>query len=187
MKVVRATLERLSPYSQSKHHNTPYLTDELYGAYEQRTWRSRLHVDSDGKVFIPPMALKNSISECALFKSEKIPGKGNAKWTKHFEAGILVTEGIDTGLLAADVKGEWLFLNADGRRGGGKRVMRCMPVIPHWKGATEYYLLDEIITKEVFERNLEWAGQIIGIGRFRPRKNGFYGRYKIVELEWKIA
>jgi len=43
-----------------------------------------------------------------------------------------------------------------------------------------FYILDEIITKEVFERTLTMAGQFIGIGRFRPQNNGFYGRFEVV-------
>ena len=53
-------------------------------------WRERLHVNSDGYVFIPPMAFKNCISEIAKYRSDKIPGKRNATYTKHFESGVLV-------------------------------------------------------------------------------------------------
>jgi hypothetical protein len=32
----------------------------------------------------------------------------------------------------------------------------------------------------VFEHHLHEAGKFIGIGRFRPRNNGFYGRFDVL-------
>ena len=61
-------------------------------AYERRTWRNRMHVNEDGFVFIPPMALKNCLAQVAQHLSETVPGKGKATFTKHFKAGILVTD-----------------------------------------------------------------------------------------------
>jgi hypothetical protein len=44
--------------------------------------------------------------------------------------------------------------------------------------------LDETITEEVFKLHLEESGKFIGIGRFRPQNNGFYGRFKVNEIVW---
>ena len=33
--------------------------------------------------------------------------------------------------------------------------------------------------------HLKEAGQFIGLGRFRPRKNGYYGRFEIVSIAWE--
>jgi hypothetical protein len=46
-------------------------------------------------------------------------------------------------------------------------------------------ILDEIVNPEVFREHLKWAGQIIGIGRFRPRNNGYYGRFKVEDVKWQ--
>jgi hypothetical protein len=43
---------------------------------------------------------------------------------------------------------------------------------------------DDMLTKDVFRYHLEQAGTFIGIGRFRPRNNGFYGRFRLAEMEW---
>jgi hypothetical protein len=45
-------------------------------------------------------------------------------------------------------------------------------------------VLDETVTEEVFRNVLEQAGAFIGIGRFRPRNNGFYGRFKVEAIAW---
>lgn len=187
MKIATATLKSVSPYSQSKHYLTEKLSKESPKDYEVRTWRDRLHTDKDGNVFIPPMAFKNCLSECAKFLSIRIPGKGQATYTKHFEAGVLVTEPLVLPIKKADVDGEWLFVPSDGKRGGGTRVDKCFPIIQEWEGTVNFMILDQTITKDVFEQVLVDAGRFIGIGRFRPRNNGFYGRFDVSKLVWSDA
>ena len=184
MKIVTAILKSLSPYSQSRFAQVPKLDKERPDDYEARTWRERCHFNTEGRVFIPPMAFKNCLSEAAKYLGIQIPGKGKATFTKHFEAGVLVTEGLVLPETRETVQGEWLFLPADGKRGSGKRVMKCYPVIPAWEGPVQFYILDDTITPEVFRYHLEQAGQFIGIGRFRPRNNGYYGRFIVQDVAW---
>lgn len=185
MKTARATLTSVSPYSQSKRIRTPKDAKETHEDHEERTWRERLHVNKQGKVFIPPMAFKNCLAEAAKYQSKKIPGKGNATYTKHIEAGVLVTEPLVLDVAQEEVEGEWLFVPSDGRRGGSKRVDKCFPVIPEWSGTVEFLIFDELVTKTVFTEFLEEAGKFIGIGRFRPRNNGYYGRFEVEGVSWK--
>jgi hypothetical protein len=184
MRVATAELESLSPYGQSKFYETPKLSKESSADYEERTWRDRLHTDEQQRVVIPPMAFKNCLSEVAKFLSVQIPGKGKSTYTKHFEAGIIVTEGLTLPIKKNEVPGTWLFVPADGKRGGGKRVKKCFPVIQSWKGAVTFHVLDDTITPEVFEQHLKEAGNFIGIGFFRPRNNGYYGRFKVNKVSW---
>jgi hypothetical protein len=152
----------------------------------QRTWRQHLHVDQDGIVFIPPNGLKNALSESAKFQSIPVPGRGKASYTKNFEAGVLVAKPVVLGIKANDVQYEKLFLPSDGRRGGGKRVWKYYPLIERWSGDAEFLIVDDTVlqksvvdpSRTVFEIVLEGAGSYIGLGRFRPRNNGFYGRFE---------
>ena len=185
MKTATVTLKSTTPYSQSRHYTTPELEKENKRDYEARTWRDRLHVNEDGFVYIPPMSFKNCLAEAAKFLGKQIPGKGKSTYTKHFEAGTLVTEPVVLPVKKEEVEGEWLFVPSDGIRGSGKRVDKCFPVIRHWGGKVTFYIIDETITKEVFMDHLRDAGSLIGIGRFRPRNNGFYGRFEIVDLDWR--
>lgn len=184
MKTATATLKSVSPYSQSRHYQSEKLAKESPKDYEARTWRERMHSNEDGNVFIPPMSFKNCLSEIAKYLGMQIPGKGKSTYTKHIEAGILVTDPLVLPEKAADVKGEWLFVPADGRRGSGKRVEKCFPVVPTWRGDVTFYVMDETVTQDVFRHHLEQAGAFIGIGRFRPRNNGYYGRFTVEGLKW---
>ena len=185
VKTAICELESISPYSQSKFYETEKLPKERPDDYEARTWRDRLHITDDGHVFIPPMAFKNCLSAVAKYLSIQIPGKGKATFTKHIEAGVLVTESLILPIKKEDVSGEWLFVPSDGKRGGGTRVKKCFPVIPSWGGDVAFYILDDTVTPEVFQHHLEESGKFVGIGRFRPQKNGFYGRFKVNKINWK--
>jgi hypothetical protein len=185
MKTAIATLKSVSPYSQSRHYEVPKLEKESAADYEKRTWRNRMHVDENGIVYMPPMAFKNCLSEAAQYLSMKIPGKKNSTYTKNFVAGVLVMDAVSLGVKAEDVQGECFFVPADGKRGSGKRVTKWFPVIPSWEVQVKFYIFDETITEDVFRLHLEEAGKFIGIGRFRPRNNGFYGRFEVLNLSWK--
>ncbi len=185
MKIARVKLKSLSPYAQSRHYVDPPKGDrESPADYEKRTWRERMHYEPSGEVFIPPMSLKNSLAEAAQFLGHKIPGQRNATWSKHFLAGILVTEGVPLGIKKDDVPGQWLFLPSDGKKGGGSRVDKCFGRIDEWGGEATYYILDEKITKDVFLEHLKVAGQFIGIGFFRARNGGFWGRFSAELISW---
>lgn len=184
-KIAHAHLKSVAPYSQSRMHDTPKLEKEGADEYEQRTWRNRLHVDAAGQVFIPPMAFKNCLAGAAAFLRQRIPGKGQSEYGKHFLAGVLVTEGLVLPIKPEAVVGERLYLNADGKRNGKTRVWRTYPRIAEWEGEVTYYVLDDTIPKDVFERHLRESGRYIGIGRFRPANGGFYGRFEIERIRWE--
>lgn len=185
MHIATALLRGVSPYSQSKAVAALRVENESHEEHRERTWREQMHVDSNGIVFIPPMALKNALSECAKFLGLKIEGKRNATWTKHFEAGIAIQEPVSIGVNANEVASERLYLPADGVRGSGKRVWKVFPVIPEWQGTATFLILDKAITPAIFEHHLRECGRFIGIGRFRPRNNGYYGRFEVKEFTWE--
>ena len=187
MKTAIVQLASASPYSQSRFftkEEVPPLEKESAQAYDQRNWRNRQHYNTKGEVYIPPMALKNALMEVSQYLGEKIAGKGNATWTKHFMAGILCTEPVMLGVNKDETECETFMCHADGKRGSGTRVPRTFPVIREWKGQATFFVLDETITQDVFRRYLEEAGKFIGIGRFRPRNAGFYGRFQVTDLKW---
>ena len=184
MRTVVATLKSISAYSQSRYYANgfPREEKEAHDAYERRTWRYRCHTNDEGFVVIPPMQFKNALSATAKFLSLKIPGKGNATWTKHFESGIMCLEALVLPIRLDDVQGEWLFVLSDGIRGSGKRVEKCFPLIKEWRGDVTFYIIDEIISLPVFKKHLQECGSLVGLGRFRPRNNGYYGRFSVEDV-----
>ena len=191
MLIVSARLKGISPISFSAPIQSPKKEGEKNDAYEERTWRERAHVNAQGFVFIPPTALKNCLSEMAKYRSDSVPGMGKKTYTAFVEAGIMVTDPI----ILLDAKGtpvkpdrmgcDHLFVPADGKRGGGKRVWKKFPVLNEWSAEVTFYILEQVLINDIkrVQSYLEQAGKFIGMGRFRPRNNGFYGRWTVEHFE----
>jgi hypothetical protein len=47
----------------------------------------------------------------------------------------------------------------------------------------KFYVGDEIITESVFREHLIAAGKFIGLGRWRARNNGLYGRFLVESID----
>jgi hypothetical protein len=191
MKIVTFEIRGISRLSQSKLIMSKKSDRETSADFEERTWKERMHVDEDGHLFIPPMAIKNALAGCAKFLSIGVPGKGKATYTKHFEAGILCTDPIvvcdakGKPVSGDAVQGEWLHVPSDGVRGGSKRVLKCFPYVESgWRGKISLIVVDDMITPPVLKLHLVRTGQFIGLGRFRPRNNGYYGRFTVHNIEW---
>ena len=99
----------------------------------------------------------------------------------------MVLEPCLLGIHKDQVEPENLFLPSDGVRGSGKRVIKTYPLIREWETLATFYIQDDLITQDVFRYHLEQAGTFIGIGRFRPRNNGFYGRFRLMGMDWASA
>jgi len=186
MKSAIVKIEGVAPYSQGRYYmeDVPKLSKELPGAYEERTWRNRMHVSSSGHVEIPGAAFAGALKSAAKRLKIQVPGKQRTEFTKYFEAGVMVPNNVALPIEAADVPGERLFLPSTGQRGGGRRVMKIMPRIDAWSGEVVYYVFDDIITEDVFRQVLVASGQVVGIGRFRPENCGFYGRFVVTSFKW---
>lgn len=185
MKTAVVTLQSIAPYNQSRQHFTPKSDDKEQPAdYEARTWREKSHYDEHGVAFIPPMAFKGAITNAAKMLDMKIPGKGNAKYNKHFVAGIMVTDPLSLGVKREDVTPQWLSMDGQGRK-GGMGVLRAFPHFDKWGGTIRVHILDDTITKDIFEKVMREAGNFVGIGQFRPEKGGYFGRFEVKTIKWE--
>lgn len=182
MKRYIAVIKSTSPISFSRFHGTPKLSGESDADYEERTWRERLHSNSEGNVVIPLFAFKNALDAAAKYEGRKIPGRRNATYTKHVQSGVMVESAVVLPIKKKDVRGEWRFVPADGMPGGARRVMKCFPVIQEWRGEVTFAVLDETVTRDILQEFLEIAGSFIGIGSFRPENRGIWGRFRVVLL-----
>ena len=172
-----------TPISFSQGVQSEKKPKESNADFEKRTWREKLHVDKDGYCFIPAMALKISLAAVAKYLSQTIPGKGKATYTKHFVGGIAVNSNMALSIKAKDVSCEEVFVPSDGVRGSGKRVWKSFPTIPTWQTEATIIILDETITDDKLKEYLIETGKFIGLGRFRPQNNGYYGRFSVEDFK----
>lgn len=185
MQHVIVNLQSLSPYQQGGNITDEKLPREQAADYEKRTWKSRAHINSERNVFIPAMCFKKSLERAAQLSGEQIPGKGKSTYTKHFLSGVPCTQGPTLPYTVDDIAGQWVFVPADGKAGSGKRVWKCFPTFEKWQGEAEFYIYDDIVTRDVFERHMRIAGLLVGIGVWRQEKGGLNGRFEPVSFEWQ--
>ena len=185
---IQVRLKSVSPLSQSRRHYEDKNAEEDDGQYDRRTWRSHLHTNDDDNIVIPNMSFKFCFDDAAQRLS--ITKKGQSKWTKPFQSGVLIPEPMDTGLSSEKAWPETIEANADGRRGSGKKVPRTYPMISEWEGTLEILCINpEIYGAEKNEklhlvtRIIEFAGACVGVGRFAPRVGGYLGRFSLEDLK----
>lgn len=184
MKSCTVSLKSVSPYSSSRFVTIPKKEKEGADDYENRVWREKCTTDENGIVCIPAMGFKQALDTAARMLGQKIPGKRNSTYTKHFRAGVIVENNVSIGIRKEDMSQNTIFANADGVRGSGKRVIRHFPTAREWRGKAVFLILDDTITKEVFTDHLREAGKLVGVGQFRPENGGFFGRFEIEEIRW---
>ena len=182
VRICTATIKGIGPYSASRAHNEEKLPRETSDAYEERTWRSKAHIEG-GKVVVPSMAFKFSLDVAAKMIGRQIPGKGKSTYTKFFVSGVLCIENVIIGDESA-IKCERVYVNADGVRGSGKRVWKNFPRLDNWGGKVALHVTSAEITKDIFEESLSYAGMYLGVGRFRPANGGYMGRYEVTQFAW---
>ena len=184
--VATITIKGISPLSQSRQHDAPFLEGEGRDAYDARTWREKMNISPmTGNVVIPAHGMHQAIIAAAKYTGKQIPGQGKKTWTAKFTTGIAILSEIDTGMKPDDGAVIVISANADGVRGSGKRVPRRFPIFYEWGATFDIHILDPIITEPVFREMVEIAGMFVGIGRFRPEKGGQNGRFKITAIDWK--
>jgi len=190
MQSVTVRLQGETPYSQSAPFLSKRENKESADEFEKRCWKERAHAMPDGRVFIPPMALVYALQSTAQLLGMQVKGRGKSTYTKHFKAGVLITDPMLLSLdskpvMVSEVEGKWYYVDANGKRGSGTRVWRCYPEIPAgWETEATIYVLDDTITREVFEEHLFEAGRFRGLGRFRPENGGFFGRFTPEKFQW---
>ena len=189
MKSAIATLENVGTtlWSREYKSNVPPEEKETPDEYEARTWQNKAHTSKDGFVELPGLAFSNCVMAAAQRLGMKMEGSRNRTYTKHFESGVMVIDPLILPIHINDIQPLRLYVPAQpgkGKRGTGQRVWKNFPLIPEWKGDVTFYILDEVITKDVFQKHLEEAGAFIGIGAMRVENRGISGRFKVVKLKW---
>lgn len=166
--------------------------NQKHDVFEEQTWRERMHVDSEGYLYIPANMAKNTIVEAPKFTSEVGPTGPRSTWTKHVESGLLfddnlvLTNGDGKKIHKDRIQPLRLFVPSDGKRGGGKRVWKNFPVVqPPWFASGSVSVLDSYLAAEPdrIREFLKIAGYLIGFGIHRPRNNGTFGRFEVMSFD----
>lgn len=63
------------------------------------------------------------------------------------------------------------------------RIMKARPIFPKWKANFEVQFFTDKLELSQVRDCIELAGQIVGVGDYRPAKNGDFGTFRLVKME----
>ena len=184
MKKAICTLKSLTPITFGRQHETEKLKGESHEDYENRTWKEKVYYDESGYGLIKGIMVANCIRASAKYLNRQIPGKGKSTFTKHFNAGIIILDNIVLKETRETIQGTRVNVPSDGMVGGTKRVARIFPIVHEWEGQLMVIIGDDVITEDVFTDVLQNAGNLIGLGTWRPISRGMNGRFEAVNIKW---
>lgn len=62
------------------------------------------------------------------------------------------------------------------------RVMVIRPKWSTWEAEFEMVIDNDTLTKEMLTELIDTTGNYVGIGSYRPTSNGYFGRFKLIDL-----
>lgn len=139
--------------------------------------RAEYHCYRNGKCYIPAEHLRGAMINAGSFLKAKV---GNSrKSMKNIVAAMFFVEPEQITIPDYDA--------IDKRSAVNRAVKaRVITIRPKWnKWQVEFTLLidNETITQETVRELLEYAGNYVGIGSFRPQNNGMFGRFEVVSIK----
>ena len=166
---------------------------ESSDAYDLRCWPERAsYTDDPGNpIHLPALAVKKAMESYAAYSGEKIRGQGSKTWTQKFQRGVMelglayLWRGTER-LNLQTLEPKKLFVPADGKPGGTKRVYRRFPYLKAgWSAEGRLAVVEPCITEERLLDFLNNAGIYVGVGFWRPERRGLWGRFIVDRLEMK--
>lgn len=148
-------------------------TDGDYEKMADIEWHAGLYVNEDNDPIIPGTYL-----EGALLGGAKLQKLGRQSKAGAFveEDPVIEHDGPkDIKKLAADMN----YRDTRGVRVGTAKVMRTRPIFRKWALSFVISFNDEVLQIAQIKKALEDAGQLVGIGDFRPK----YGRFVVEAFE----
>jgi len=181
MRIATVEITGLTPYSQSMAYTSERKSEETHDDFDRRAWPEHLHIDDEGKVFIPAVAILQGMASAASYlgKGGNLKKQGSSTWAQNFNCGLAISRGPSINRTEKDARPERVYCNSDGKRGSGKRVWRTFPVFDEWATTLTIHILDDTIPEEIFRKVLEAFGLFIGMGRYRPQNGGYLGRFVV--------
>lgn len=146
-------------------------TDDDLAAIKRAEWEAGLVCNVKGKPSVPVDWLLAALRDGA--KKSKLGQQAKAGI---FDPGIAHFELEYTGPKAVEkMYDDGRYVDYRGVGVNGKRVMRARPIFPEWRLAFELNYDPETIEGSQIEEALRKAGQLLGIGDYRPR----FGRFMV--------
>lgn len=147
------------------------------GAVKGIPIEEKLYELPNGKIYTPSTHLKGALINAS--KQFKIRGKTRATYSKIVGASVDITPDA---IVHKKQKWEEFTVSAVNPSTKG-RMMVSRPKMDEWELGFKITFPETDIPVEVMKNILDYAGQYVGIGDWRPDKKGKYGKFIVTKFE----
>lgn len=151
-------------------------TDADHEAIIKSEWMGGLYWNEEIGPYIPGMNFDAAFKNAAKLQ----------KLGKQFGQGVMVVEDEVKLSYQGPRDREGMFsagyLDVRGVKVGMARVMRCRPKFNSWSGEFTIAVNELIVNPDQVVKALPNAGELIGVGDYRPEKGGRYGKFSVEVL-----
>lgn len=187
--IYKVKIEGITPYMQHR------MDDQKLEAWEKNRKhiierpdvnhedliRAEFHAyrNKDGKVFLPSEHLRMGFIEGGGYLKSKVGVK--TKSMKSIIAAVLMITPEQILLPEFDEIDKRSAVNKNVKA----RIIVIRPKWNKWEAEFDMNLDNNTLTKEMLTELITVTGNYVGIGSYRPSHNGYFGRFKLMELNKK--
>lgn len=186
MKSFQVKIKSLSPYMQHRMDDLkldqwekvrnnimerPEVSHEDAVRAEYHCYRNKA-----GRCYIPSEQLRGSLIGAGSYMKAKVGGR--SKSMKVVVAATFVPTPEEIELPDFDAVDKRSAVNKNVKA----RVMVVRPKWTNWSASFMLNVYEDTITKETVRQLIEYAGNYVGIGSYRPTSNGLFGRFEVEDI-----
>jgi len=145
------------------------------GALKKGNVEDKLYKTPDGKIYTPSTHISGMLINSA--KSFKIQGKGKSTYSKLIGSTVEVEPDA---IIHLHQNWEEFTVSTVNPMTKG-RMMVTRPMMKKWELEFKIKATDDI-PEEVIKNILDYGGQYVGIGDWRPDKKGKYGKFIVTDF-----
>ena len=133
--------------------------------------------NSEGKNFIPSEQIRGSLINAGSYVKAKVGGR--SKSMKVIVAAMFMVSPEEIILPNYDAVDKRSAVN----RHVKARIIKIRPKWTNWEAEFILEIGENSITTETISSIIEYAGNYVGIGSFRPTHNGMFGRFELISIQ----
>lgn len=187
MKSYRIKIKGVTPYMQHRMDDQKLEQwEKLRGPIHERpevshedAVRAEYHCyrNSDGKCFIPADQIRGSLISAGSYVKAKVGGR--SKSMKVLVAAMFIVEPEHITIPDYDAIDKRSAVNKNVKA----RVIVIRPKWTNWEAEFTLNVYEDSINQDQISQLFEYAGNLVGIGSFRPTNNGLFGRFAMTEIK----
>lgn len=152
-------------------------TKKRAGAQKKHNPEDKLYKTPDGEIYTPSTHIRGSLINAS--KQFKIRGKSRATYSKLVGSAIE----INPDAIVHKIQDWEEFIISAVNPNTRGRMLVNRPKMNEWKIEFQLKFPENDIPVEVMKNILDYAGQYVGIGDWRPDKKGKYGKFIVTKFE----